>query len=180
MVAGVAALLDEPHAQMVEAIWQEFTQRFGVHGLSQTPIPHLTWHVAASYDTGAVVPLLRRIASETPPFIIQTNGLGLFTGPEPVLYIYVRPNPQLTALHQRLWHALDGSASVPSLLYHPDNWHPHISLSYRDMGPDLLAQAVALLCQRDFYWQVRVETLSIISAPPGAVHTVEWRVSLGG
>ena len=85
MVAGVAALLDDQHAQIVEAIWQEFTQRIGVHGLSQTPIPHLTYHVAASYDTRIAVPQLRQIASQTPPFMIQTNGLGLFTGPEPFM-----------------------------------------------------------------------------------------------
>jgi 2'-5' RNA ligase len=180
MVAGIAALLDDQHARIVEAIWQEFTQRFGVHGLSQTPIPHLTYHVAASYDTSTAVPQLRQIASQTPPFTIQTNGLGLFTGPEPVLYIHVRPSPHLDALHRRLWAALDGSAGLPSLLYSPENWQPHISLSYRDMGPDVLAQAVGLLCQRDFSWQVRIETLSIISAPPGAVHMVEWRVNLGG
>ena len=179
MVAGIAALLDDQHTRIVEAIWQEFTQRFGVHGLSQTPIPHLTYHVAASYDTSVAVPQLRQIASQTPPFMIQTNGLGLFTGPEPVLYIHVRPSPHLDALHHRLWAALDGSAGVPSLLYSPDYWQPHISLM-RTLEPDVLAQAVTLLSQRDFSWHINVETLSIISAPPGAVHTVEWRVNLGG
>lgn len=179
MVAGVAALLDDAHTLMIEGIWQECRQRFGTEGFTPATIPHLTYHVATDYDTGVVVPHLRHIASQTPPFVIQTNGLGLFTGPQPVLYIYVRPSPHLDALHRRVWDAIDGSAGGPSLLYNPDNWQPHITLMHSSQ-PGLLAQIVELLIQRDFAWRVHIETLSIISAPPGQAHMVEWRVNLGG
>src|SRR5579871_3200774 len=86
-VNGVVSLLDGEHYQQVETLWAELAERFGLRGVYVTPFPHFSYHVASHYDTGQLEPILRQVASKIHPFQIKITGLGIFTGPQPVLYI---------------------------------------------------------------------------------------------
>jgi 2'-5' RNA ligase len=85
-----------------------------------TPIPHFSYHVAERYDLERVAGVVRQIARDTPPFRVKTSGLGIFTGPERVLYVIVDHNPILAALHRRIWEAMDGLTDTANPYYHPD------------------------------------------------------------
>src|SRR5437764_1394983 len=113
---GVGSFLDDTHYRLVEDLWAELEQRFGVRGVYVTPYPHFSYHVADHYDLTVLEPTLRRIAQGAPPFVVRTTGLGIFTGSSPVLYVPVVRDPVLTEFQRRLWQAVE-PAGVDSVAY---------------------------------------------------------------
>lgn len=175
---GVVALLDAAHHARVEALWAEFREKFGVHGVSLTPVPHFSLHVAESYDFDALETIVAQAAATVTPFKVRTNGLGIFTGKEPVLYIPIIRNPDLTAFHQRMWLSISAVAKQPSPYYHPDNWRPHITLTHRDVNHDLLPQIIRTLTEREFYWDVYVDSLAILASDAEPERTIVSRFKI--
>jgi 2'-5' RNA ligase len=165
---GVVALLDSESHARVEALWAEFRERFGVQGISLTPVPHFSFHVAESYNFPAINDVIAQAASTISPFTARTNGLGIFTGSIPVLYIPIIRNPNLTTLHRRMWLSLSAVSVKPVSYYHPDQWRPHITLAHGDVDHDTLAQIIRLLSARSFTWDLHIDTLAVLSAnePP--------------
>lgn len=175
---GVVSLLDDQHNEKVEAIWAELQARFGVHGVSITPVAHFSYHVSEGYDSERIGQVLDDIAGKVSPFVVKTVGLGIFTGDDPVLYVPVLLNPALITLHEQLWSALAEIATGPLHLYHPDRWQPHITLTHKDVDHELLPQVVRILSERDFYWTIQIDNLAVLGGD--GMHGVRTRVSFGG
>jgi 2'-5' RNA ligase len=159
---GVATALDGEHYKLVEDLWREFKERFGVHGIHITPIPHFSYHVADSYELDLLDDMMYAIVRDFKPFTVKTNGLGVFTGKTPVLYIPVVRNPSLAALHQRVWEAANPISVNPLEYYSPDNWRPHITLTHHDVDHDLLPSVIRSISERNFNWSLTVDSLSLI------------------
>ncbi len=159
---GVVALLDARHCEMVEAIWAEFKREFGLDSAYLAPVPHFSYHVAERYNLEKLERELRLLAPQVKPFIVRTNGLGIFTGTTPVLYVPVIRTPLLTVLHQNMWEPVSATAVNPSPYYHPENWRPHITLAHRDVNDETLPKLVRLLLPREFNWEIRIEALAVI------------------
>ena len=92
---GIVSLLDDKHYSLIEHIWDEFENRFGMVDIAPTPIAHYSYQIAHHYDLETLIPALNRVAQKTEPFIVKTSGLGIFTGEQPVLYVPVVRTPQL-------------------------------------------------------------------------------------
>ncbi|MBC8171458.1 MAG: 2'-5' RNA ligase family protein [Anaerolineae bacterium] len=176
---GVVALLDEQHHHKVEALWAEFYEKFGVHGVSGASVPHFSFHVAERYNMEKLEATLKRAAREMSPFTVRTNGLGIFTGKAPVLYIPVTRKPELTLFHQRLWEPLSATATSPSPYYHPDQWRPHITLTHQDVDHELLPQVIRLLSERAFVWDMQIDTLALLSSEDEPEDNVMMKVKMG-
>jgi 2'-5' RNA ligase len=176
---GVVALLDEQHHAKVKALWEEFYQKFGVKGGYAVPVPHFSYHVADKYNLAKLEKVLRGVAKEIEPFTIKTNGLGIFTGKSPVLYIPIVRNSLLTQFHERLWEPVSATATGASAYYHPDNWRPHITLTHRDVDHDLLPKVIRLISEREFYWDMLIDNLAVLSGSEEPDDTVMMTVKLG-
>ena len=100
---GIVSLLDDKHYQLVEDLWAELKQEFTVEGVYITPYPHFSYQVASDYCVVELEGILRTFAADHTAFQVRTTGLGMFTGPQPVLYIPVVRSPELTQFHQVLW-----------------------------------------------------------------------------
>lgn len=172
---GVVSILDEVHYKQVEALWAEFEEKLGIEGVHQTPIPHFSYHVAKSYDTPRLEKLLRRVAADTEPFEVMTNGLGIFTGENPVLYVPVVRSYDLRTFHQRIWDAVSEYAHETSPHYHPDAWRPHITLAYGDMDHDELPEVIRLLSKRKFRWEISINNVALISSA-SEIDSVGFRI----
>ncbi|HZT38195.1 MAG TPA: 2'-5' RNA ligase family protein, partial [Bryobacteraceae bacterium] len=99
---ATVSLLDARHSKIVKDLWAELNDRFGVRGIYVTPFPHMSYHVADSYDLQSFQPALAAIAADAHPIQIHTSGLGVFTGGRPILYVPVVRSPELTELHRRI------------------------------------------------------------------------------
>ena len=148
---GVVSLLDPAATAQVHAISAEMLAAHGIGAVAQrVPWPHVSYHIAPRYGPLALEADLRAVARETRPLEIRTTGLGIFTGPAPVLYLAVTRSPALSALHAQTWAACNAAAEGVSPLYAPEVWVPHITLAHLDVTPENLPSLIADLGGRDF------------------------------
>jgi len=157
---GLITLLDEQHDCEVKALWREMESACGLGLLvKRVPFPHFSWLVCEDYDDDLALAAMNRIAAQAKPFVVQTAGLGVFTGEHPVLYASVTRTAALSALHELIWREMRPALTKAAAYYEPPNWMPHITLAQGDLTPDTLACAMRLLMGRNLYWQFRADTL---------------------
>jgi 2'-5' RNA ligase len=161
---GIVSLLDLEHKEQVQGLWDELEHEFGLCGIFTTRFPHFSYHVAGAYDCGRLGPILARFAHGHEGFTAHATGLGIFTGPQPVLFIPVVRTPELTRLHQELWWAVAGTAAGTIDLYHPHTWVPHITLAHGDLTAQMLPDVIRFLSGRDFTWNIRIADLVLVMA----------------
>ena len=164
---GIVSLLDDTHEALVHALWEELERRFGLRGVYLTPYPHFSYHVAREYAAARVRPVLRRLAAEGQACTVRTSGLGLFTGPSPVLYVPVVRSRALTEFQERVWEAVSPLAVEAVAYYEPDRWVPHITLGFGDVRGDLLAEVMRGWAERPFEWEFRIDSLAHITDSGG-------------
>jgi 2'-5' RNA ligase len=134
-------------------------------GLSSARVayPHFSYQVVESYDAPRVEPVLREWVREAKPFRVLTAGLGIFTGPRPVLYVRIVRSPELSAFHADLWSRVAPYAvNMHEQHYGHDFWSPHITLAIEDLTPDILPTAVRLLSERPFNWEIKIDNVALV------------------
>ena len=142
---GIASLLDPQANARVEAIWNDLESKCGLKGVRITPFPHFTWQVTEGYDLPKLEKALRGFVKKTKPFVIHTDGIGLFTSEKPVAYISIFKDENLARLHAWLWELTEGLAIQPDMFYSPSRWVPHITLAYNDLTPENIGCAMQYL-----------------------------------
>jgi hypothetical protein len=177
---GIVSLLPEPFYAQVSSIWDELSDRHGLHGVRVTPFPHFSWQIAQEYPSPALEETLQMVADEAAPLRISTAGIGLFTGPAPVLYIPVVKTSALVKLHSRIWERFSSCGRGISAYYHPAGWMPHISLAYLDLTPVNVGGIVKDLVVRDFTWDMTIDNIAYIHEPSGEVGQLRLRYDLVG
>ena len=175
---GVVSLLDAHHDRLVREIWATLEDRFGLRHAIGSPFPHVSYHVAAHYDFVRLSHVLSEMAHTCSPIVIQTTGLGLFTGPEPVLYLPVVRNPTLDAHHRKVWRAVEALCLKSVPYYAPEHWVPHITLADGEGLASCLPEVVGFLSSRQLQWQVVVDNLSVIHAD-GAQQEIGFQCTMG-
>lgn len=160
---GITTLFDRELCESVESIWSELERDFGVRGIGElTPIPHFSWLVAEEFDRPTLALALESIASTVTPFSVRTSGIGVFTGPSPVVYVPIVRSAALDAVHRELWTRCKSLARELKPIYAPDAWLPHVTLAMHDVTPALLPRIIDRLSGRDFGWQIRVDNLALL------------------
>jgi 2'-5' RNA ligase len=175
---GVVTLLDAVHTKLVESLWVELENEFGLSSLYVPRIAHFSYQIADAYNIQRLGATLEQFAQGQTEFQITTTGLGLFTGSSPVLYVPVARNPELTRLHQTLWQAIAGVGTAVSEHYDPDHWTPHITLAQGDLDRDNLPDIIRFLFERDFTWQLKVNNVALIYQT-GAQYRVKFWFGFG-
>lgn len=170
---GLISPLDEQHDAKVQSLWQKLRENCGLQEVLRLPLPHLTWHVADQYDLDTLTTGLAELTQQQAPLMVQTNGLGLFTGPEPVLYLPVIRTAQLSDLQTRIrMICIDQGQSIPRqdgmAYYTPPAWLPHITLAHTDTNLDALRCAMMLLLPDPLIWEVRLDQLLLVEFEPGS------------
>jgi 2'-5' RNA ligase len=177
---GLVSILPPPYYQQVEALWQELAEEHHLHGIRVTPYPHFSWQIAQEYDFDLLEKIVRDIAASTPPFVVNTTGIGLFTGYRPVIFIPVVKTAAMIALHARIWKRAQPASQKLSPYYRPTAWMPHISLAYEDIDPENIAAIMQKLAFRSFDWEMTIDNISLIYEPDGKTGALKFRVELTG
>ncbi len=160
---GIASLLDDTANAHVERIWQELESRCGLKGIRMTPFPHVTWQVTGGYDLAKLEQVLHDITKNIHPFIIHTDGIGIFTGEKPVVYLSIFKDEFLLRLHSNLWEQTKGFAKDPDRQYSPPHWIPHITIAYNDLHRANLDCVMQALVFQTFEWEITIDNLIFIS-----------------
>lgn len=159
---GVIALLPEPFAAQVEALWERMERDFAVPRGYPGAVPHITFHLGSHDVAAGADEVVRRVAAATSPFVVFTSGLGVFRGKLPVLHIMVARSPAAAALAETLSREL-AAAGYPSTdpYFAPEKWIPHITIAHRNLAGLELAELLAWLVRQDLAWEIPISELSI-------------------
>jgi hypothetical protein len=171
---GLVSLLPEPFYEYVQAVWKHLEDEFGLKGIRVTPYPHLSWQIGQNYSLAALEKKIKDVCRETSSFEIRTTGLGVFTGPKPVIYIQVVKSPSLYKLHETIWGIFSAYGEEISPLYRPDLWTPHISLAYEDVTEENIEDVMAWLSRQNLSWQMNIDNLAFIYEPPGKIGELKF------
>lgn len=159
---GVVSLLDPKHHQLVKDLWAELAKEFAVSRVFRAPEPHFSYQLAKHYNVKPLEAALRRFAASKKKFQVRVGGVGVFTGPHPVIYIPVVRGPELMEFHEALWLEISSMASGVDDYYHPSRWVPHITLGIEDINEDNLSPIVSFLAERDFNWEITVDNVGLV------------------
>ena len=178
---GLVTILPEPYYAKVESLWDDLEKTFGLNGIRITPYPHFSWNISENYQRPAMDWAVAETALETPIFKVQTDGIGLFPAPRPVLFIKVLRNPIVEALHKQLWERMVSINTDLNPYYNAENWQPHISMVYGDLTTEQVPEVRAWLeAQEPFQWEMEVNNICYIHEPDGQVGEMQLNVPLQG
>jgi 2'-5' RNA ligase len=177
-VQSVLIYLDGEMAGKIEALWK----RIPPDCLPPSALitPHISLHVAESYDLSKILDPLARIAADARPFEVRLHGLGMFTGLVPVLYLNVIRDASLSALQKQIWQALEPVASRSSPYTHPQDWVPHVTLAMGGLTPERLICILDDLFHQPLDWRTPVDHLAVTTVQDDGRWAVERRFTLGG
>lgn len=161
-MAATASLLDSVHVTKVEEIWGTLRKEHGLSGVSVSALPHFSYQCARDFDIELLSDIVAKVAEKARPLKVRTAGLGVFSGPAPVIYIPVVRSPELTRLQLALWSAGAVACEQPLAEYHPAAWIPHITLAQGDLAADDLGPVMGTLNRMDLFWEFEVDNLAII------------------
>ncbi len=172
---GIISLLTPPHDRMVKDIWNKLEKECSLAGVLTTPYPHFSWQISEEYREPQTEEIVRNIVKETKSFKVRTNGLGIFSGPSPVIYIPIIKTPALNHLHQKLWKQLTPTSKEPHLLYGPQNWVPHVTLIFRDENQQAIRCGLEMLMFQSFDWEIEINNLSLAVQLENQIATLGYR-----
>ncbi|MEO5930865.1 MAG: 2'-5' RNA ligase family protein, partial [Candidatus Kapaibacterium sp.] len=151
---AVITLLDEETQHRLRTIWSSLRKDVGGTGVATTPFPHFSYQIAERYEVDSVSAVLERVAARQRPFTVRTAGLGIFTGPVPVLFLSLVKSIELIRLHEEIWEELRGDGTDISDLYRPDRWAPHVTLFQGSPDNQRLPDIVKALSGDDFAGEI--------------------------
>lgn len=163
---GIVSLLDAASEQAVRALWNELDRDWNLReGVRSAPIPHISYHVAETYDLTRIGHIPRRVAVETPPLRARIIGLDRFTEIEPVLYLAVERSAALLTLHASIWRAVEdaGIARDAWKVYAPTYWVPHLTLAMGDLTEETLKAVRAAWSGRDLKRSLNISAISLFA-----------------
>lgn len=175
---ALVSILEARYYHEVEGLWDRLERCCELSHIRLTPLPHLSWQLAGRYDETALLPALARLSESLGPLTVRTTGLGIFTGPSPVLYLPVVKDRPMLERHERLWAALAPHGSEVSPHYHPDRWIPHITLAHGVVTAAQLARAAEGLAEERFDWTLRLDNLALVCQEGDEVGRLVRRFSL--
>lgn len=159
---AITSLLNPQNADRINRIIKSLETEFGLDDVQATPEPHLTYQLAGVRKLSALNQVLRDVSRRTKSFVAHTTGLGLFPGPNPVIYIPVLRSNELNKLHQRILHATKPLCLRTDKFSGPDCWLPHISLALHDTTPELLGPVLQYLNQQTFNMKLTINNITIL------------------
>ncbi len=159
---AITSVLNPQNADRINRIIKSLETEFGLDDVQATPDPHLTFQLAGVRKLSALNQVLRDVARSTVPFPAFTMGLGLFPGPNPVIYIPVLRSEALNRLHQRIIEATRPLCLRTDKFSGPDCWLPHISLALHDTTPELLGPVLQYLNNQTFNLKLSINNITIL------------------
>ena len=162
-MAGIASVLAGSDHERVRSLWSILKDELGLGRVAISPVPHVTYQAARKYDIELLSRIAEDLASKLRPVRVLADGVAVFPGPHPIVYIPVVRTPELSAFHLAVWSAASVAAQdgVDGYL-HPARWIPHITLAQGDVTPEKLGSIVERLNREPLEWEVSLDNLSVI------------------
>ncbi len=169
---AVAIDLNQELKKHAKEAWRLLEEQFCIQFISKhSPCPHIAIETGLYGNENKVLKVMKEVASQTPPFTIKGNGLGVFVGESPVIHIrWVKNNP-LIKLRGKLGEKLQEQCQTPhskiSGYIENHDWLPKTTLAYKDSSYNNLPDVLKLLRPLPFDSKLEVSQLTLYEYSEG-------------
>ncbi len=164
---GLISLMPDFLHEEILKIWKELNVLFGLNRVQSTLYPHVTWIISKSCDEYEIIKWLENERKKHFSFNIKTNGIGIFTGKRPAIYIQIKQNEQLIKFQKHLYNKYNPEAEDIKKLYLPENWIPHISLAIEDVNGNNISSVIKHLLPITFKHEIKITGISLVRRKKG-------------
>ena len=155
---GVVSLLDDEHRLAYGSL------DVGPH--KRPAVPHLSYHVAGSYNWSGVIAALDDLATRFAPFDIVADAVAIFESIPAIVYLTVSDPAQLRTLHTAIFERIARHSHAPDEYYTPQAWVPHITIA-SGIDPLEATRLAQSLRSKKIHWKIRIDNLAFMSVDGG-------------
>jgi 2'-5' RNA ligase len=159
------AILSDLSGVALEAVldqWDRVEQRFGLRRVRASTLPHITYACGQDARLAELQERLAAAAAQIEPFTVSLNGIGVFEGPSPVVFLRVEATPALERVHSLVASAVRAAGMDLIPHYHAGHWTPHVTLAVGDLGPAQLEPVLAELGRFPTVFQAELSSLTLL------------------
>jgi 2'-5' RNA ligase len=151
---AVVSLLDEEHRLAYE------TLDVGRH--QRPALPHISYHVAGSYNWKGVIGALDELGSRFEPFDILADAVAIFESIPAVVYLTVSDPGPLRDLQEAVFERIARHGHACDAYYTPQTWVPHITIA-SGIDPQEATRLAQSLRSKKIHWKIRIDNLAFMS-----------------
>lgn len=161
----IAVMSPEDISAEITAIKHEIARVYNAEKALKV-MPHITLKapfIISNDQTNTLIDWFKTIKTTAIPFDVSLNGFGVFDNPKnPVLFIKPETSDALHNLQKEILQAFkDMFPNIP-VHFHEDNFHPHITLGYRDLTYPEFLKAKEVFKTRNYKNNFIVKSFSLL------------------
>lgn len=124
MTYGIILLLEEQESQSLRKAFYDLDSSL----LRLQIAPHISLALFDNADQDTVLRMAESLSECTAPFRVRFSSLGLFLGPENILFLSPVVTRELLQIHEDLYGRCMAQGLVYDERYRPGLWVPHCTL----------------------------------------------------
>ncbi|HET9199854.1 MAG TPA: 2'-5' RNA ligase family protein [Dehalococcoidia bacterium] len=164
---GVVGVPDARHEKQIRDLWAGMEAEFGWPPVSDTLVPHFSYHVATDYNLDLLRERLVSLARRTKPFAVGVGGIGIFTANDDgqeiaVCYLPMIRNNALNGMHHAVWTDLADTAGDINERYAADVWVPHITVTPDGLTREVVPALAEFLTRQPIDWELQIDRITLL------------------
>ncbi len=166
MPYAVVLYFDKQSGNTIKKVWESINASGMTANMQEAGIyPHIT---LAVFDQLACQPCestLAELAAHTHLIPLQLHHLGIFSHPEPVVFVAPIPTIELLMFHQAVIQTLSVDGAAPRDIYQPGVWIPHCTLAIgfeQGKFPEMIELSMGLELPLD----ISIEQIGVVEYQP--------------
>jgi 2'-5' RNA ligase len=145
-----------------QALWDDLERKYGLREARAAVRPHVTYVVGCCENPDALAAVLPAAASRIAAFDIEIDGVGVFEGPQPVVFLKPVKSAALEQAHEVIAEAMREAGLALWPYYEADAWVPHVTLALKDLRSELLPAVLAELHRTRTRYLTRLEAVDLV------------------
>ncbi len=145
---------------MAEAVKLELFEKYNLKGALRSPA-HITLHRPFEFRTTNEIHLIETLKQfQYQSFTIELSGIDAFV--PRVIFIDVKPNPELIVLHQALCRHAKRQLQLFNEADDLRGFHPHVTLAFRDLKKNKFDSVYDFVKTKPFEMRFPLEKIALL------------------
>jgi hypothetical protein len=160
---AIASVMNNEENIKIHDIWDNLQSECHLNAVKISPIPHFSWYTYVNvHDQNELEHELCKWATMHAPIKLQVNGLGIFPGEKPVLYLPIVRNYILSMYHIDLIQKISPYVEGPASFYTSESWMPHVTLAIHDLNDENLNCAINQCLTHSLSFELYIDHVAIL------------------
>ena len=166
MSFALVMYFDQRSEVPIREIWQQIADANLTSTLPDSGVrPHMTLSVFDEIQCLSCEEELKTFANETKLLSLEASHIGIFTYPQPVVFLAPTPTLELIAFHRRIIHSIILDVASTRAMYHPGSWVPHCTLAL-DFEIELLSDIAKISTDLPLPFKLRATQVGVVEFQP--------------